>query len=196
MKLNLITIVLMLGTLLLRGQGTIAWDQQATGFLDGSVPINDQPLGQVFAPTQSSMDVAAFNLSNVSTSSAQVDVNLLIGSISGTIIGTSMPVSIPAATFGSYDFFFAAPISLTPGTQYYLQPVIVSGSGIDVNIVNAPIPTGGEIDNGALHNNFNFWYQEGIVVPEPSLVALFAVGGCIMFWKQSKRRESDSTPSE
>lgn len=187
MKLKLIIPIFLSSALLVHGQGTFLWDQQSTGFLDGSAPIIDQPLGQAFTPTQSSMDVAAFNLSNVSTSPAEVEMNILSGSITGTVLGTSMPVTIPGATFGSYDFFFAAPIDLTPGMQYYLQPVTVSGSGIDANTVNVPVPTGGAIYNGVLHNGFDFWYQEGIVVPEPSLSALFVVASGIVFLRRRRK---------
>jgi hypothetical protein len=156
MKLNLVCLALLSSVLLLRGQGTIVWDQQATNVLEGSILLTSQPLGQAFTPSQSSIDVVAFNISNLSGSPADMEVNLLSGSITGTILGTSMSVTVPSDGVGSNDFFFANSIPLTPGTQYYLQLSSDVGSDVFANIVNAPDLNGGEIYDGVLHNGLTF----------------------------------------
>ncbi len=189
MKSKFITIILLSGAILARGQGSIVWDQQATGFADAFFEFTNQPMGQPFTPSFSSIGVAQFLLSS-GIDSSDIEVNLRSGSITGSILGTSLPTTIPGATSGTYALFFANPIQLTPGTQYFLQPFTVSGTGAGANLVNASGSSGGAIVSGATRNGFNFWFQEGIVVPEPSLAGFFAVSGSIAYWRRRKRRKS------
>jgi hypothetical protein len=189
MKLKLTALVFLSGALLLRGQGTFVWDQQATGLTDGAPALTSQPMGQPFTPTFSSIDVVAFYLSG-GQSDSDIQVNLRSGSIIGTILGTSAPITIKSSDNGPFDFFFSSSIALSPGTQYFLQPEAISGSGVALGQINAPVPTGQEIVNGVTRNDFNFWFQEGVVsnVPEPSLAALLLIGSGVMYCRRRKWR--------
>lgn len=197
MKLKLTTLIFLSGALLLRGQGTFVWDQQAsdTNSIDGVAYLNNQqPMGQAFTPSFSSISAAAFFLSGgFPGATGDVEVNIRSGSITGTILGTSDAVTFNGNS-GIYDFLFSSPVTLTPGITYYLQPIQVNPGGVGVNLVNAPVPTGGAIYNGVLHNNNNYWYQEGIVVPEPSS-ALLAVAGVVAYLHRRHRRKTRSGDS-
>src|SRR5205085_10142304 len=129
MKYQLFTLAFLSGALFAHGQGTFVWDQQITGSVDGFAFLNNQPSGQPFTPSQSSMDVATFFLGSGSVPS-DIEVNLWSGSINGTLLATSLPTTVPAASSDTYYFFFSAPVSLTPGAVYYLQPVAINGSGV------------------------------------------------------------------
>ncbi len=183
MKLKLIALTCLSWATLVRGQGSFIWDQQATGFVDGFAVLNNQqPLGQPFTPSFSSMDVAAFYLNGVTTSS-EIEVNLRSGSISGTILGTSAPLTIGSSDSGVFYFLFSDPITLSPGTQYFLQPVAVTGVA-DANLIDAANSSGSAIYGGVTHSGFNFWFQEGITaIPEPSPVALGGMIAALVSWR-------------
>ncbi len=188
MKLTLYYSIFISGALFARGQSTIAWDQQATNFVDGFVNFTNQPMGQPFTPSQSSVDVAALFIGTFPGAFGNVEVNIRSGSITGTIIGTSQSQAITDA--GIYDFLFSQPISLNPGTTYYLQPFAVDGDGIGADLINAPGFTGSAIIGGVSHNNFNYWFQEGNVVPEPPSAALFLSGASITYWLRRRSRRT------
>ncbi|MDB6036900.1 MAG: hypothetical protein JWM99_741 [Verrucomicrobiales bacterium] len=187
MKQYLIAIAFLSGALLVRGQGTPVWDQGDTGFVDGFALLNNQPLGQSFTPSFSSIGVVELWLGDNSAGSGDIAVNVRSGSITGTILGTT--ASLSYSTTGMYDFLFSDPIALTPGTKYFLQPFALSGSGVGANLVNSPSFTGGAIYGGTVHMGFNFWFQEGIVgnVPEPSSAALCIVVVSVLIWHHKKR---------
>lgn len=186
-KLNFTAIAFLSGALFARGQGTFIWDQQATNFVDGAANLTNQPMGQPFSPTQSSMDAAALYFGSLFGGNGDIEVNVRSGSISGAILGTSDPDTFSSA--GVYYFTFSSPMTLTPGTQYYLQPVQTSGSGILSELIDAQFSSGHAIIGGVTSPDFNFWFQEGVeVIPEPSLAALFVIGGAVACWHHRKRR--------
>jgi hypothetical protein len=191
MKLKLTALVFLSGALLLRGQGTFVWDQQVTGPIDANALLNfDQPLGQAFTPSFDSIDVAAFYLGGP-TVSMDVEVNLRSGSITGTILGTTAPITINPSDSGPFDFLFSNPITLTPGVTYFLQPVAITSVGsIFANAIPTSGRMGGAIVDGVPKNTWNFWFQEGVVnsVPEPSSAALLLIGSGVMYWHRRKWR--------
>ncbi len=99
-----------------------------------------------------------------------MDILLHANSISGSIIGTSEMVSLPGNFSGFLNFYFDAPISVTPGTTYYFQPEVMPGGDNVATYVNPgyDYSGGGGISNGILYPNYDLWFREGIVVPEPS----------------------------
>lgn len=187
MKLRIITLVFLSGALFVRGQGTFVWDQGFTNLTDISRDLSNQPMGQPFTPTTSSMDAAAFNLATFTSFGQEMDVNVRSGSITGPILGTSSPDTL--SYDGVYYFTFSSPIALTPGTQYYLQPVEISGSGVEAYFCDAhPSLTGQAIINGVTYPYANFWFEEGVqVAPEPSLAVLLLIGGGIAYWHRKRR---------
>lgn len=188
MKTKFLTIVFLSGALFVRGQGTFVWDQGSTNITDTWAALTNTPLGQGFTPTQLSMDATAFYLGTENFGTAgNVEVLVRSGSVTGAIIGTSNPDSI--SSFNDvYYFTFSNPVTLTPGTEYYLEPVGLSGN-LYAELGFAGVGTGQATYGGALYKNLNFWFEEGIqVVPEPSLSALFLIGGGIAYWHRRRRQ--------
>lgn len=189
MKLKFTLIVFLSGALFVRGQGTFVWDQGFTNNItDAYGLLTNTPLGQPFTPTESSMDAAAFFLSvaNLGTD-GDVEIEVRNGSVTGAIIGTSNPETV-VGSGGVYYFTFSSPVTLTPGAEYYLQPIEISGSRIAAQLGN--VLSGGQATfGGVTYHDLNFWFEEGVqVVPEPSLAALFFIGGGIAYCHRRKRR--------
>jgi hypothetical protein len=118
------------------GQGTLVYDQQSstneiTNPVGGTTINQDAPLGQSFTPALSSVGfvrIWSLDLGKVDSLGANIYVNLRSGSITGPILGTSDTIDFPAFVNGNTNqffaaftnFVFAAPVAVTPGTQYYL----------------------------------------------------------------------------
>lgn len=108
---------------------------------------------------------------------ATLYVNLRIGSIGGTILGSTAPISFSdgSATFAT--FFFGGQVPLTPGQVYYFQPVAQWGDLWGVTAGGYNYPGGSAFDNGLAGPGSDYWFREGIVIPEPASVALLLLGG-------------------
>jgi hypothetical protein len=159
------------------------YDQQSAsnGLAPSGYSINlGQPLGQAFTPMLSSVGFVALELENsTARTNATIYVNLWADSIGGTLLGSTAPVSFPASYFlGPTNFFFGTPLAVTPGTQYYLQPVIQSGGNnqwtIQLDFYSYPDPFYGQ--GVPLSNGQRAWFREGILVPEPSSALLILAG--------------------
>jgi hypothetical protein len=186
MKQILTAFIFCWGALLVRGQGTITWDQQDTNIVDGASTLANQPLGQSFTPAFDSIDVSAFFLGG-GAGPFNVQVNLRSGSITGAILGTSGVVSYTGS--GVYDFFFPSSIALTPGTKYYLQLFLPTPAPVSAQLTSIQYTGGDAIINGTTFTGEDFWFQEGVVsnVPEPSLAALLVVGGSALCWMRRRK---------
>lgn len=171
-----------------RGQGTLVYDQQSvtTEVAPGiETPIQtQQPIGQSFTPTISSVGFIRLYLSDqtLGGSGSTVDINLWSGSIeTGTLLDTSTSVFVSHGSFGYYNFFFSTPVGVTSGATYYFQPIVVSGDS-DNNMVTGltlgtSYPNGTAYINGSTGVNADLLFREGIVaVPEPSVISLAALG--------------------
>jgi len=190
MKIRLISIhiTLLLLALAAYGQGTFLYDQQSATSQNvggGGAPIQeDQPMGQSFTPTLTSVGFVQFEFLDfhlANGTGATVYVNLRAGSINGTILGSTAPVYMPDGFRSTpTNFFFSLPVAVTPGTTYYLQPVALPGSDDQYDVIvggygyrggtfffkGNPRPVGGDL-----------WFREGIVTPEPSSAALALLAG-------------------
>jgi len=188
MRLRISFFAFVLGTTLVSAQGTFIYDQQDTNVVDGTISLTQQPLGQSFTPSFSSIDFAEFYLAGGSGASGAIQVNLFSGSITGTILGTSATVEY-TGTPGFYDFLFPSSITLSPGTKYYLQVAALGGSGVGANITFQQYIGGDAIYNGTAHTDRDFWFREGVItnVPEPSSTALFLVAAGLFFGQIRKR---------
>ena len=169
---------------------------------DYGVLIQDsQPMGQSFTPSLSAIGFVQLKFfdgipaNGVGTS---VYVNLWSGSIStGTLLGSTAPVAMPdgGLNFNITNFFFPTPISLTPGTTYYLQPVTETGDADAWEVIAGGIdqgtgynyPGGVAIFNGT-ESTKDLWFREGIDVPEPSAAMLGLLGGGVFLYARRKRK--------
>jgi hypothetical protein len=180
MKRSSILIILILATFCANGQGTLQLDQSVspTNAPGGFANIQPDPTGQSFNPLLSSVGFVQFYLTDpTQVQGPTLFVNLWSGSLTnGTLLGQSDPVSLSTSSFGVITFFFH-PISVTPGTTYYLQPVIQSGDSEEIGVVpGANYPNGTAFFSGTAQPAVDLWFREGIVVPEPSPFSLAMVG--------------------
>ncbi len=188
-KSFVLTSLIALATVQARSQGTFVYDQQSStesvvdeAFLN--IQIN-QPIGQSFTPSLSTVGFVRLDLTTGPTQGgASLDVLLHSGSITGPTIGTSELVSLPVNFTGFVNFVFDAPPSVTPGTQYYFQPVIGSGSDVvSANFSDLYGYAGGVgIIQGANGGEADMWFREGIIVPEPSTWVLVFLGASAFLW--------------
>lgn len=172
------------------GQGTFVFDQQTS--TDEGLPAYGEggtmqaftaPWGQSFTPTLSGIDFIRlmFNDGNLTDGlGAAIHLELLSGSISGTLIGTTPPITMPNQFRGTASFFFPSTVSLSPGVKYYFQPILDSGGTWNIESGSYFYPGGNAYNNGAISGGGQLWFREGIVVPEPSSVALVLLGGAVL----------------
>jgi hypothetical protein len=176
-----------LSSCLAGAQGTFVVDQQSTNLVDGAIFLSQQPAGQSFTPAFSSIgfvEIHIFDRSLTDTGpGATIAINLYSGSITGTLLGTTDPIDVPAESFGTYDFFFANSIGLTPGAKYFFQPVQSSGADFGTEITFFQYPGGNAIQSGIARTDRDLWFREGIVrnVPEPSSADFLIVAGGALF---------------
>jgi hypothetical protein len=165
------------------GQGTYIYDQQsATEITGGGISISiqgSQPVGQSFIPTLDSIGFVRLK-GGPGYGGATLYVNLRSDTITGSILAQTESIAFPAGYFGYMEFIFATPASLTPGSTYFLQPVVEPGHDGQLTIYNNYFYANGTIYLNGIPDNsqgYDMWFQEGIVVPEPSSVWLVLVGG-------------------
>jgi len=193
MKRYLYSTILLLTTCLARPQGVLVVDQQSTNLVEGAGDLSlDQPLGQSFTPSLPSVGFIRLFLYDgdvLHNSGATVFVNLRSDSIAGTILGSSLAIFMPDGYFDYTTFMFSGPVAITPGTTYYLQPVIQSGDDMGSGVTDGSYVGGMAISQGNPVSGRNLWFQEGIVaVPEPSSVVLALLGGMAWFFARHIRR--------
>ena len=200
MKTLWLIVALAMTTSCLFAQGTFIYDQQSS--------IESQPaeaaaflqtqalLGQSFTPSLAAVGFVRLDLYDPivgNSKGATVYINLRSDSIGGTILATSTPVSMPegfgAGGGGFANFLFATPVPVTPGIVYYFDLAAQSGSdlwGVRRFVQGSDYPGGTEYLQGQPGTD-DFWFREGIVVPEPSSVALLFLGTGILFWRRRVR---------
>jgi hypothetical protein len=190
MKKLIIKVMAVLAAFCAHGQGTLQFDQQVnpTTPPGGFGNIAPDPTGESFIPTLSSVGFAQFYFDDASFdgNGSTISVNLWSGSIgTGTLLGTSEAVSTPDVFNGAATFFFTTPVSVTPGTIYYLQPFIQSGN-IELGVVGNNYPNGAAYLHG-VQQTVDFWFREGAVIPEPSTLSMFILG-LVCFYKVLRNR--------
>ena len=132
------------------------------------------PLSQSFTPTLTSLNFV--NLLTVD-GSATVEVNIGLGSISGTILATSQPTVIPLSLVTSVSSFsFSTPVTLIAGDLYVIEPFVVSGDTLVGSTDTNSYAGGTQILGGIAQPNNDLWFQEGISTPEPGALLLLGTG--------------------
>lgn len=167
---------------------TFVYDQQSAdesrAGTGGVIIQNAQPTGQSFRPTLSQVGfvrLELFDANNNNGLGATLYVNLRSGSLTGPIIGSSAPVTLPNG-FGSVlsnqfvNFFFADPVPVQPNATYFFEPVVQSGDSWWVDGAILSYSRGSGYTFGSDTTVWDYWFREGVVVPEPSIPALAVVG--------------------
>lgn len=181
------------------GQGTsFLYDQQSStdegNYGHGGGPSYQSLLpitGQSFTPSLSGVDFIRLELNDgdpAGTLSTTWFLNLHSDSIHGPILGTTAPVGLPGGFTGAANFFFPNTIPLTPGTAYWFDLNSPDGAAWHVidGIFNYPggISWAGDIARPGA----DYWFREGLVVPEPSSAALLLLAGAtLVYFRRAKR---------
>jgi hypothetical protein len=183
-KLFILMTLLLSGSWPTCAQGTLIYDQQCINQgddIEGIVNFQtNQPIGQSFVPTLSSIGFVSLLISNPARD-AFVAVNLWSGSISnGILLGSTLDF-IPAGFSGTANFIFSMPVAVIPANSYYLQPFVQSGGGqvSTIVLIGPGYPYGTAIVKGTATGFGDLWFKEGIVTTsEPSVkfLSLFGVG--------------------
>lgn len=190
------------------GQGTFIYDQQSStndavsGYGGTIMQHLPAPWGQSFTPSLAAVGFVRLMLNDgdlFDGLGATVYVNLRSG-ITGPILGSTAPVHMPNLFHGVPNFFFDSPVPVTPGVTYYLEPILQGGPPANGtwNIVGAASTddggyTGGSAYSGGnLHPPIEYWFREGIVVPEPSAGLLLLVGSGLYVYVRRPRIEKRS----
>jgi hypothetical protein len=194
MKLKLYVLFALLVIARVHSQGFVYDQQSATN--DTEVNHSEGAFGngqgQSFTPSLPEVDfIRLLFLPN--SSDTTLDINLMSGSITGPIIGTTVPALLPAGggnTDAVVTFYFSTPVVLIPGNMYYFEENLVSGPNIaDVDsFVNNPYSGGDLYGYGnTAKPGIDLWFREGVLVPEPSSSLLFLIGsGVFIFTRKCK----------
>jgi hypothetical protein len=181
-------------------QGVFVYDQQSatesTGGGVGDDFQSNQPFGQSFVPSLSSVGfirLFLYDFHGGDGLGTTISVNLRTNSITGPILSSTTPVSLPdgfgLGNSGYVDLIFSNPVAVTPGTTYYFQPVAQSGGSPDWAIVvyNGYGYAGGtELRQGQPLLFNDLWFREGVIVPEPSTACLVLLGSALLVHARKK----------
>ncbi len=191
MKRTVCTLAAILAASRLFAQGTMLVDQQSFDLATATANININGIGQSFTPSLSSVDYVQFGVFDISPGSSMF-VNLRQNSLSGTIIGTTATESVPLNNgLLETTFLFSTRVILTPGTEYFFEPVVVvNATQINIEISN-PLSSNPYSGGSALHGNapgnYSLWFSEGILVPEPSTWTVFGLGAAALLLVGKRR---------
>jgi Polyglycine hydrolase-like, structural repeat len=138
-------------------------DQENVGICTGGVNAN----AQEFTPTLDALDVVEIFIGPRNPDTVAV-VNIRIGSITGPIIGTSLPTGpVPGSPIVHFDFPSTVP--LVPGDLYVYEVSILSGG---FNFCTGPntYPGGRAIMFGVPHPNIDSFFRLGVSSDVPPTV--------------------------
>src|SRR5437867_4485773 len=172
-----------------RGQQLLV--DQASGTLDeiivNATRIPEADVAQSFTPSLNAVGFVQFR--NLITfpqgSSVTLTVNLREAAYNGPVISSTDPVTFVGFP-GVGTFYFPGNVSVTPNRLYFFQPVVQSSGSLDIGFKDTSTYAGGDPwFNGMRSDVGDFWFREGIVVPEPSPVALLGLGaGMAFMWRK------------
>jgi hypothetical protein len=147
--------------------------------------IPDNPIAQSFTPSLSAVGYLQLQAFIFATSSGQtLVINLRQGAFNGAIVSSTTPVVLVNRGSEVVTFYFPANVSVIPEQLYYFEPVVLSSGRMLIGD-EAPstysrgdyyangVPSGGAVD---------FWFREGVVVPEPETFWMLVLGGCLFLW--------------
>jgi hypothetical protein len=140
------------------------------------------PWGQSFTPALAAIAFVRLNFTDANVQDslgATVYVNLHSASLNGPILAATAPITMGNAFAGVTNFFFAAPVAITPGTTYFLEPVQASGGPFGIVGGQYNYPGGEYFQGGVPTPALDLWFREGIV-PEPSSLCLVLIGSAIL----------------
>ena len=198
MKTDFLAAFVSLAALCAAGQGSLTYqyDQQSStiegNYGHGTGPSFGimSPTGQGFTPTLSAIDFIKLEINDASATGAVPStwsVGLHSTSIIGPLLG-SVSVTIPGAYSGAASFIFPNTIPLTPGTEYWFDINTADGGAWHILFDSFNYQGGNAWVRGGDYLAGDYWFREGIIVPEPSCAALLVLGGCSLLWFKNKKK--------
>ncbi|MGD0262600.1 MAG: hypothetical protein ABSD29_22780 [Verrucomicrobiota bacterium] len=138
------------------------------------------PIGQEFVPSLGSLDFVDLMTYGGGDSGATgtFEVRIHEGSSTAPVMAASTPTERTDGSEALTHFVFPSPVPLTPGDLYVMEFVEDAGSsgwGLGADPL-AGYPAGQMIYGGAERNDYDLWFGEGIVVPEPSMMTFYLLG--------------------
>ena len=177
-------------------QGTFQYDQRSWPV---PIPANvleyiqpNEPIGQFFTPSLSFVGFVQLELFDAHPNNglgATVYINLRSNSINGPILASTDPVFLPDTPIGGgvTNFLFPSAAAVVPGTTYFFEIALQSGDLWLINSLGAnDYSAGTEFLQGAAQPLEDFWFREGVVIPEPSTTALLLVAGALFCVQRKK----------
>ncbi|MBP7945571.1 MAG: PEP-CTERM sorting domain-containing protein [Verrucomicrobia bacterium] len=186
----------LLGCIAVLSQDVFVYDQQSSTTdwppsCGGVFSPGDPPgHGQSFTPSLSAVGFIRLKLADGvrgNSTGAIMQIDLRSDSITGPLLGTSLPVEMADGFAGTADFLFAPDISVTPQVMYYFEPRVLFGDTWCVDVMEDVYnyPRGTWIAMGRPDVSVDCWFQEGIIIPEPSEMALLLCGlGAILLGRR------------
>ncbi|HYT60275.1 MAG TPA: PEP-CTERM sorting domain-containing protein [Haliangiales bacterium] len=189
--------ILLLTTSRLSGQGLLV--DQASGtlgeFVETFTQLPDNQIAQSFTPSLSAVGfvqlsefVPAFPGNNAVTFA----VNLREGAYNGPILSSTTPVVLVNHFTQIGTFFYPANIPVTPGQLYFFEPVLLSAGFLDVGYKAPSSYLGGDAWNNGVPSGgtADYWFREGVVVPEPATIWLLLLGSGVFIWRLRLEKSS------
>ncbi len=172
------------------GSGQQLLVDQASGTLnDTIVNASRTPpdLAQSFTPSLSAVGFVQFR--SLATFPSGSTVTLVVDVREGTYDGPTLSRMAPVDIVSFSDvgtFYFKDNVPVTSGQLYFLRPVLQSGGALDVGYKDSSSYERGQPwFEGLPSGSGDFWFREGIVVPEPSTVAFLGLGvGLGFMWRK------------
>ncbi|MGH7176293.1 MAG: hypothetical protein ACREJC_02830 [Tepidisphaeraceae bacterium] len=146
-------------------------DQENTGLTNSSYSLvsSTTPIGQEFVPALNRVDAVELKVLGATAAESAL-VNIRDGTITGPVLGSSAPLSLPAGlSFTTFDLL--APTPLTPGSVYVIELVALTLNVSIGGMSPGAYPPGRAIIHGNPDPSQDFWFREGIV-PEPTGAAV------------------------
>jgi hypothetical protein len=176
------------------GQADLIYDQQSStdesSFPFGAGGAIQQailPWGQSFTPSLPAVDFIQLNV-NDSNPSNGLGVTLLVNlrtvSVGGPILASTLPTTLTNGFSGVAHFAFASTVALIPGSVIFFEPVVQSGDLWNIIAAEYNYPSGTAFFGGLPATGSDFWFREGIIVPEPSAAWLYMVGAVFLAWSR------------
>jgi hypothetical protein len=180
-------------------QGTsFVYDQQSStnsGYYGygGGQPFQQMlpTTGQSFTPSLSGIDFIRLSIADGNLTDGLGStwfLNLHSDSITGPILGTTASVDLPDTFAGAANFYFPSTIPLTPGTSYFFDINSPDGGTWYIFIAAFNYPGGNAWGRNQSLDFTDYWFREGLVVPEPSSAALLILGGAALAYFRRPRR--------
>ena len=187
MKVGFLAVPVLFAAFCAHGQGTtFLYDQQSStqefslGYGVGTVfQILLPTTGQSFTPSLSGVDFIRLKIADGDPNDGLGStwfLNLRSTSITGPVLGTTTSTFLPNGFTATANFFFPNTIPLTPGTTYFFDVNTPDGASWRVDFEGFNYAGGTAWEQGHANAAGDYWFREGIIVPEPSSVALLVLG--------------------